>query len=94
MALVEDLSLVPSTHAGQLTTSSNSSSWGPNTFFWPPGAPECMYGHAHPNTHTYRNKNSSNRGKTLENPSVAFHFMFENIHIKKVKTVDLPTIIS
>jgi hypothetical protein len=38
-APAEDLSLVPSTHVGQITTTCNSGSRRPDALFWSPRAP-------------------------------------------------------
>lgn len=47
-ALGEDLSVIPTTHIERLTTTSNSSFWGFNTF-WHPQAPShiCIPHHIH-----------------------------------------------
>lgn len=43
----KDLSQIPSTHIWHLTVISKSSSWGPNTLFWPPQTPAFTRAHTH-----------------------------------------------
>lgn len=54
--LSEDLSLSPTIHTGQLTTSYNSSFRLSDTSFWPPWAPAYLYTQTHTHTHIIKNK--------------------------------------
>jgi hypothetical protein len=49
LAALVDLSSDPTTHIGQLTMTSDSSSRGSNMFFWLPWIPThvCIYAHRH-----------------------------------------------